>query len=97
MKGYLRKILTDNDEENNAIKYSGVSDNFQVTIVFDGIFALRNLQVFALSNLPKPYVPGNVIFQVLEVDHNIQNGSWKTNVTALLRTVGNNDTEYILV
>ena len=68
MKGMLRAILTDGDMHNN-VKYSGVADNFQVTVVFDGMFGFRNLQCFAISNLPKPYVPGNVIFQILEVEH----------------------------
>jgi len=96
MKGMLRAILTDGDIDNN-VKYSGVADNFQLTIVFDGLFGFRNLQCFAISNLPKPYVPGNVIFQILEAEHNIESGKWTTTVTALVRSVGGNNYDYITV
>lgn len=97
LRGKLRQMLDDGDFKNNIAKYSGVADNFTITLTFDGIFALRNLQCFAISNLPKPYVPGNVVFQVLEVEHNIVGGSWKTEVTALVRCVGSSKLEYIIV
>lgn len=88
LKNKLRQMLEDNDYKNNIAKYSGVADNFTITLTLDGIFALRNLQCFAISNLPKPYVPGNVIFQILEAEHIIEAGSWKTVVTALVRCLG---------
>lgn len=97
LKGKLRQMLDDGDFKNNTAKYSGIADNFTVTLTFDGIFALRNLQCFAIRNLPKPYVPGNVVFQVLEVEHNIVAGSWKTEVTALVRCQGTSRLEYIIV
>lgn len=96
MRGMLRSILTDGDIYNN-VKYSGVADNFQLTVVFDGMFGFRNLQCFAISNLPKPYVPGSVIFQVLEVEHSIESGKWITSVTALIRSVGGKNYKYIPV
>lgn len=96
MRGMLRSILTDGDLDNN-IKYSGVADNFQLTIVFDGLFGFRNLQCFAISNLPKPYVPGNVIFQIIEAEHQIDSGKWITTVTALVRSVGGKKYNYITV
>jgi hypothetical protein len=97
MRGKLREMLDDNDFKNNAAKYSGVADNFTITLRFDGIFALRNLQCFAISNLPKPYVPGNVVFQVLEVEHTIESGKWETIVSALVRCIGTSKLEYKLV
>jgi hypothetical protein len=97
MRGKLREMLDDNDFKNNAAKYSGVADNFTITLRFDGIFALRNLQCFAISNLPKPYVPGNVVFQVLEVEHTIESGKWETVVSALVRCIGTSKLEYKLV
>ncbi len=97
MKGKLTQMLDDSDFKNNVAKYSGVADNFTVTIKFDGIFSFRNLQVFAISNLPKPYVPGNVIFQILEVDHEISNGKWETTVNALVRCVGGTNLAYRIV
>jgi hypothetical protein len=47
--------------------------------------------------LPKPYVPGNVIFQVLEVDHKLESGKWETVVNALVRCVGTSTIEYVNV
>lgn len=97
MRGKLREMLDDNDFKNNVAKYSGVADNFTITLRFDGIFALRNLQCFAISNLPKPYVPDNVVFQVLEVEHTIESGKWETIVSALVRCIGTSKLEYKLV
>ena len=94
MKGKLTQMMNDGDFKNNVAKYSGVADNFTVTIKFDGIFSFRNMQVFAISNLPKPYVPGNVIFQILEVDHEINSGKWETTVNALVRCIGGTKLEY---
>ena len=95
MKPKLRRMLDDGDISGNIAKYSGVADNFQITMTLDGIYGFRNLQVFAISNLPKPYVPGNVIFQILEVEHNLSNGKWETNITALLRCIAGSELEYI--
>lgn len=97
MKSRLRQMLNDGDFKNNVSKYSGVADNFQISIVFDGIFSFRNLQCFAINNLPKPYIPGNVIFQVLEVEHRLESGKWETVVNALVRCVGTSKIEYILI
>jgi hypothetical protein len=97
MKGKLKEMMDDGDIINNIAKYSGVADNFTVEIVFDGIFGFLNLQVFAIHNLPKPYVPGNVIFQILEVNHEIQAGSWITKVSALVRCVAFQHINYKLI
>jgi len=90
-------MLDDGDYRHNAAKYSGVADNFTVIIKLDGIFSFKNLQVFAINNLPKPYVPGNVIFQVLEVDHVLTAGKWETVVNALVRCIGGTDLEYVVI
>ena len=95
MKAKLRRMLDDGDISGNIAKYSGVSDNFQISMTLDGLYGFRNLQVFAISNLPKPYVPGNVIFQILEVEHNIASGKWETNITALLRCIAGTNLKYI--
>jgi hypothetical protein len=97
MKSRLRQMLDDGDFKNNTAKYSGVADNFQISLTLDGIFSFRNLQCFAIKNLPKPYVPGNVIFQVLEVEHRIESGKWETVVNALVRCVGTSQIEYVNV
>jgi len=64
LKGKLREMLDDSDTTNNNSKYSGPADNFTLTLTFDGIFGFRMFQHIAISNLPKPYVPGNVIFMI---------------------------------
>jgi len=97
LKPRLRQMLDDGDFKNNQSKYSGVADNFQVSITLDGVFSFRNLQCFAIRNLPKPYVPGNVIFQVLEVEHKLESGKWETVVNALVRCVGTSRISYINV
>jgi len=95
MKAKLRRMLDDGDISGNIAKYSGVADNFQISMTLDGLYGFRNLQVFAISNLPKPYVPGNVIFQILEVEHNLSAGKWETNITALLRCIAGTNLKYI--
>ena len=95
-KAKLSQMLDDGDFKNNS-RYSGVADNFTLSLTFDGIFSFRNLQVFGINNLPKPYVPGNVVFQVLEVEHQINSGKWETIVTALVRCLGSSTVEYITV
>lgn len=97
LKGKLREMLDDNDTANNSAKYSGPADNFTLTLTLDGIYGFRMFQHIAIANLPKPYVPGNVIFMINEVDHQISAGKWETVVTAMLRCAPDQDYEYILV
>lgn len=97
MKGKLREMLDDSDTTNNTSKYSGPADNFTLTLTFDGIFGFRMFQHIAISNLPKPYVPGNVIFMINEVDHQINAGRWETVVTAMLRCCPDQEYEFINV
>lgn len=97
LRGKLLQMLDDGDYRHNSSKYSGVADNFTITLRLDGMFSFKNLQVFAINNLPKPYVPGNVIFQINEVEHEINSGKWETVITALVRCVGSNRLNYILV
>jgi hypothetical protein len=46
-------------------------------------------QHFGISNLPKPYVPDNVIFMITDVTHYVTqgNGKWETVVGCLARCV----------
>lgn len=97
LKNKLRQMLDDGDYKNNVAKYSGVADNLTVKMTLDGIFSILSLQCFAVNNLPKPYVPGNIVFQVLEVEHIIEAGSWKTVLTALIRCVGGSNINYITI
>jgi hypothetical protein len=95
LKGKLREMLDDSDTTNNTSKYSGPADNFTLTMTFDGIFGFRMFQHIAISNLPKPYVPGNVIFMINEVDHQINAGKWETVVTAMLRCCPDQNYKFI--
>jgi len=97
MRGKLRELLDDGDTRNNKSKYAGPADNLTLNIKLDGMFGFRMFQHFAVMNLPKPYVPGNVIFMITEVDHQISEGKWETNLTALLRCTSDQEYEYIYI
>ena len=94
----MEQILDDGDI-NNLPVYSGISPNFTITVTFDGIFGMRMFQCFAISNLPKPYVPENAIFQITQVSHTINAGSgnWETVVTALVKCVSGQKIETVHV
>lgn len=95
MKGKLREMLDDGDTKNNTARYAGPSDNFTLSLTLDGIMGFRMFQHFSVSNLPKPYVPGNVIFMVTEVEHQLNAGKWETVVTALLKPANDRLFNYI--
>jgi len=95
MKGKLREMLDDGDTKNNTARYAGPADNFTLSLTLDGIMGFRMFQHFSVSNLPKPYVPGNVIFMVTEVEHQLNAGKWETVVTALLKPANDRLFNYI--
>lgn len=95
LRGKLREMLDDGDTYNNTARYAGPADNFTISLTFDGIMGFRMFQHFAIKNLPKPYVPGNVIFMVTEVEHQLNAGKWETVVTAMLRCAPDQDYEFI--
>ena len=65
--------------------YGGQQPNFTCELVLQGISGLRTFQCFSIKNLPKPYSPDDVIFQIVDVTHNIQNGEWTTTIKAGIR------------
>jgi len=95
MKGKLREMLDDGDTKNNTARYAGPADNFTLSLTLDGIMGFRMFQHFSVSNLPKPYVPGNVIFMVTEVEHQLNAGKWETVVTAMLKPANDRLFNYI--
>lgn len=95
MKGKLREMLDDGDTKNNTARYAGPSDNFTLSLTLDGIMGFRMFQHFSISNLPKPYVPGNVIFMINEVEHQLNAGKWETVVTAQLKPANDRLFNYI--
>ena len=99
LKDKLSQVIDDQDTENNQSLYSGISPNFSLTVTFDGIFGFRMFQHFGISNLPKPYIPENVIFMITDVTHYVTagNGKWETVVGCLARCVLDQDIELIPV
>ena len=95
MKGKLREMLDDGDTKNNTARYAGPADNFTLSLTLDGIMGFRMFQHFSISNLPKPYVPGNVIFMITEVEHQLNAGKWETVVTAMLKPANDRLFNYI--
>jgi hypothetical protein len=97
LKDKLSQIIDDGDVENNLPLYSGISPNFQITVTFDGIFGFRMFQHFGITNLPKPYIPENVLFMITDVTHNIVEGGgkWETVVGCLARCVAGQDIELV--
>ena len=81
----LNEMLDDGDHEKNVAKYSNIADNFLITLTLDGNYGFKPLQIFSISNLPKPYVSGNCLFQIMEVGHVVNNGKWDTEITAMLK------------
>lgn len=88
--GILRSMLNDGDYDNNHLVYANVADNFVFEISLDGIYGLKVLENFSVENLPKPYTSDNVIFQIKEIEHVIQNGRWVTNIKSLLKGIYRN-------
>ena len=98
LKGVLISMLNDEDYIGNPSIYANVADNFIFEFSLDGIYGIKVFENFSISNLPKPYTPDNVIFQVKEFDHEISNGRWVTNVRAFLKGVYKDKTlEYIQI
>lgn len=87
LSGILISMLQDNDYENNSAVYANVADNFVFEFVLDGIYGFKVFENFSIKNLPKPYSPENVIFQIKDVEHAITNGNWVTTVKALLKGI----------
>lgn len=77
--------------------YTGPADNFTITLKFDGIMGFRLFQYFSIANLPAPYTPDNVIFMVTEVSHQINNNTWQTEVTGMLRSSAGQGYNFITV
>lgn len=95
----LSQIIDDGDVKNNLPMYSGISPNFTISLTFDGIFGFRMFQHLAISNLPKPYIPENVIFMITDITHNIteEGGKWETVVNCMARCVAGQNIELIPV
>lgn len=83
----LLSILNDGDVLNNINIYGGQQPNFICELVLQGISGLRTFQCFSVRNLPRPYSENDVIFQIVDVTHNISDGNWTTTIKAGIRPI----------
>jgi hypothetical protein len=97
LKDKFSEILDDGDFDNNSGMYSNVADNFLISFKLDGMYGFRMFQHFSINNLPKPYVPGNCIFMIKEIDHQISNGNWETSIVAMLKGTRPNKITYTTI
>ena len=86
-KHLLLTLLNCVDVEDNLNIYGGQQPNFTIELVLQGISGLRTFQCFSMKNLPKPYSPDEVIFQIIDISHVVQNGDWTTIVKAGIRPI----------
>jgi hypothetical protein len=84
-KNLLLSLMDCGDYEDNLNIYGGQQPNFTCELVLQGISGLRTFQCFSIKNLPKPYSPDDVIFQIIDLTHSIQNGEWVTTIKAGIR------------
>lgn len=84
-KNLLLSLMDCGDYEENLNIYGGQQQNFTCELVLQGISGIRTFQCFSIKNLPKPYSPEDVIFQIVDVTHSIQNGEWITTIKAGVR------------
>jgi hypothetical protein len=83
----LLTILSDDDFVNNTNIYGGQQPNFTCELTLQGISGLRTFQCFSIKNLPKPYSESDIIFQIVDVNHSVQNGDWTTTIKAGIRPI----------
>lgn len=81
----LLSILNCEDFDDNPNIYGGQQPNFICEIEMQGISGLRTFQCFSLKNIPKPYSEEDIIFQIIDVSHVLQNGDWTTLIKAGIR------------
>lgn len=78
---FMELLLADDDVNFNS-RYFGVQPNITMEMTLQGIGGIRTFQMFLVRNLPEPYSDKNVIFRVVDVEQNIENGKWETIVRA---------------
>lgn len=85
----LSLLLDDGDIEQNP-KYTGITVGIQAKFTIQGIGGLRTFMMFLVRNLPSPYSQKNIIFRIIDVQENIENGNWTTVITAGVIPLRNN-------
>lgn len=77
----LNLILDDGDKDNNP-RYTGIMPGIQAEFTLQGIGGVRTFQMFLVRNLPKPYSHEDVVFRIIDVTQQLEDGKWTTIVKA---------------
>lgn len=83
----LIALMNDMDFKNNSNIYGGQQPGFTVEMTLQGISGLRTFQLFSLKNLPSPYSEREIICQIVDVSHKVENGNWTTVIKAGIRSI----------
>jgi hypothetical protein len=78
---FLTMMLNDDDMDYNS-RYVGVQPNITAEVRLLGIGGLRTFQMFFIRNLPQPYSEKNIVFRIVDIQQEIENGTWITIVRA---------------
>ena len=84
-KDMLVLLTSDNDPKNISVN-SFPQPGITVEITLLGIAGFKTFQVFGIDNLPAPYSQ-DVLFQVNDVKHSLQKGTWTTTLTTSIRPI----------
>jgi hypothetical protein len=77
----LSLLLDDSDQDYNP-RYIGIMPGIQAEFTLQGISGIRTFGMFRVRGLPEPYSEENIVFRVVNVNDNIQNGQWVTSIVA---------------
>ena len=81
----LTFLLNDGDLQNNINIYNSPLRNIHVELSLMGIAGIKTFEIFKILNLPPPYTSDQVVFQVENVTHTINEDTWETRIKANLR------------
>jgi hypothetical protein len=83
----LIALMNDMDFKNNSNIYGGQQPGFTIEMTLQGISGLRTFQLFSLKNLPSPYSEREIICQIVDISHKLENGNWTTVIKAGIRSI----------
>lgn len=83
----LIALMNDMDFKNSSNIYGGQQPGFTIEMTLQGISGLRTFQLFSLKNLPSPYSEREIICQVVDITHKVENGNWTTTIKAGVRSI----------
>lgn len=83
-KEALVYLLNDNNKKGNPNVYCAPIRNVELEIALMGIAGIRVFEYFKVNNLPPPF-DKNIVFQVRDVNHTVDENGWETRIKASLR------------